>query len=176
MHPCLRIMFSFALVVTTTIVAACAGPPGPPGAQGPPGSSGSGGGPPYVWICTPARFSNSGSNAPAEAYVFNASSSTANVSMNILDKDGNNLVGHPIPGTSGPVQNYPGEANGVTVPLASNHTRFEKWMMPVAGGPGFDGVTNVSFIVRVVSDQPVVVATNFQFNPWGMPNVCYQPR
>jgi hypothetical protein len=106
-------------------------------------------------------------------YVFNDSAVTANVSMNILDRDGNNLAGHAIPGTSGPVQNYPGEANGVTVPLAPDHTRFEKWVMPVAAGPGFDGVTDVSFTVRVVSDQSVVVGSHFQFNPIGMPNVCH---
>jgi len=169
----MRLTLYLTTIASLIALISCTGPPGPPG---PPGPAGSGGGPPYVWICTPARFSNAGSNAPAEAYVFNASSTTANVSMNILDKDGNNLAGHPIPGTSGPVQNYPGEANGVTVLLPANHTRFEKWVMPVAGGPGFDGVTNVSFTVRVVSDQPVVVATNFQFNPVGMPNVCHQPR
>ena len=71
------------------------------------------------------------------------------------------------------MQNYPGDADAASVALAPNHTRFEKWVMPVAGGPGFDGVTNVSVTVRVTSNQPVVVATNFQFNPWGMPNVCY---
>jgi len=62
------------------------------------------------------------------------------------------------------------------VPLAPAHTRFDKWVMPVAGGPGFDGVTDVSFAVRVVSDQPVVVASHFQFNPTGMPNVCHQAQ
>jgi len=157
-------------VASVVVLTACVGPQGPPGPAGPPGA---GGGPPYTWVCTPARFANAGSTSPAEVYVFNGSASSASVSLNILDRDGNNLTGHPIPGTSGPVVNYPGDANGVGVPLASNHTRFEKWVMPVAGGPGFDGVTNVSFTVRVVSDQPVVVSTNFQFNPWGMPNVCH---
>lgn len=83
-------------------------------------------------------------------------------------------MGHNIPGTAGPVQTYPGEANGVTVPLAAAHTRELAWQMPVAAGPGFDGVTDVSFTVRVVSNQPIVVGTNFQFNPWGMPNVCHE--
>lgn len=169
----MRLRLYLATIASLIGLVSCTGPQGPPGPAGPPGGSS---GPPFTWICTPARFSNAGSNAPAEAYVFNASSATANVSMNILDKDGNNLAGHPIPGTSGPVQNYPGEANGVTAPLLPDHTRFEKWVMPVAGGPGFDGVTNVSLTVRVVSDQPVVVATNFQFNPWGMPNVCHQAK
>src|SRR5207248_6997018 len=102
----IRLVLYVAGLLLVGVGATCAGPAGPPG---PPGPSGSGGGPPYVWICTPARFANAGSNAAAEAYVFNTGSATANVSMNILDKDGNNLAGHPIPGTSGPVQNYPGE-------------------------------------------------------------------
>ena len=102
------------------------------------------------------------------------SASAANVSLNILDKDGNNLMGHNIPGTSGPVMTYPGEANGSTLPLAADHTRDVNWLMPVTSGPGFDGVTDVSYTVRVVSDQPVLVASHFQFNPIGMPNVCHQ--
>jgi hypothetical protein len=93
------------------------------------------------------------------------------VSLNILDKDGNNLLGHNIPGTSGPVLTYPGEANGATVTLAPEHTRIVNWVLPTnAGDPGVD----VSVTVRVVSDQPVVVASHFQFNPIGMPNVCHQ--
>jgi hypothetical protein len=69
---------------------------------------------------------------------------------------------------------YPGEANGVTVPLTAAHTRNVRWLMPVVAGPGFDGITDVSFTVRVVSDQPIVVASHFQFNPVGMPNVCHE--
>jgi hypothetical protein len=119
-------------------------------------------------------LTQSGSNTPAEIYVFNPGSSNANVSVNILDRDGNNLQGQPIPGTSGPVQNYPGDADGATIPLAPAHTRFDHWVTPVAAGPGFDGVTNVSYTVRVVSDKKIVVASHFQFNPIGMPNVCHQ--
>ncbi len=82
-------------------------------------------------------------------------------------------MGQNIPGTSGPVLTYPGEANGVTVPVAPNQTRIVNWMMPTNGNsPGAD----VSVTVRVVSDQPVVVASHFQFNPIGMPNVCHQAR
>ena len=150
-----------------------AGPPGPmgdPGPTGPPGPSSSG--PPFEWICTPARLPNAGGTTPADLYVYNGSGSTANVSVNILDRDGNNLMGHNIPG-SAPAMNYPGEANGVTVPLANTHTRDVAWVMPITGGPGFDGVTDVSLTVRVVSDQPVVVASHFQFNPIGMPNLCH---
>jgi hypothetical protein len=146
------------------------GPPGDPGPQGPPGSSS--GGPPFVWVCTPARFSNAGSNAPAELYVFNGGSSAANVSVNFLDKSGNNLAGHNIPGSPSP-GTYPGEANGVNVPLAAATTRDLYWMMPIAAGPGFDGVTDVSFSIRIVSDQPIVVGARFDFHPFEMPQVCH---
>jgi hypothetical protein len=113
-----------------------------------------------------------GSNSRADLYVHNASSASANVSVNILNKDGNNLVGQAIPGTS-PAQNYPGEANGATISVAANHTRIVNWLMPTnSGTPAAD----VSVAVRVVSDQPVVVASNFQFNPIAMPNVCHQAR
>jgi len=159
------------------------GPPGPTGPAGPTGATGpagppgpSSGGPPFVWVCTPARFSNAGGNAPAELYVFNGSTSTANVSVNFLDKSGNNLAGHNIPGSPSP-GTYPGEANGVNVPLAANNTRDLYWSMPIAAGPGFDGVTDVSFSIRVVSDQPIVVGARFDFHPFEMPQVCHElPR
>jgi hypothetical protein len=35
--------------------------------------------------------------------------------------------------------------------------------MATTSGPGFDGVTNVAFTVRVTSDQPIVVGANFEF-------------
>lgn len=150
------------------------GPAGPPGLTGPPGPSS--GGPPFVWVCTPARMSNAGSNGPAELYVFNGGASTANVSVNFLDKSGNNLAGHNIPGSPSP-GTYPGEANGVTVTLAADNTRDLYWSMPVSGGPGFDGVTDVSFSIRVVSDQPIVVGARFDFHPFAMPQVCHElPR
>jgi len=150
------------------------GPAGPPGPPGPPGPSS--GGPPFTWICSPARLPNAGGPTRADLYVYNASASTANISVNILDRDGNNLLGHNIPGTV-PAATYPGEANGATVPLLSAHTRDLDWQMPVSSGPGFDGITDVSLTVRVISDQSVVVASHFQFNPIGMPDVCHEaPR
>lgn len=83
------------------------------------------------------------------------------------------MVGQNIPGTAGPVLTYPGEATGATVPLASNVTRIVNWMMPTnSNPPGAD----VSVTLRVVSDQPIVVASHFQFNPVGMPNVCHQAK
>ena len=147
---------------------------GPAGPAGPPGPSS--GGAPFVWVCTPAKFTGAGSNGPAELYVFNGSASTANVSVNFLDKSGNNLAGHNIPGSPSP-GTYPGEANGVTVTLAADNTRDLYWSMPVAGGPGFDGLTDVSFSIRVVSSQPIVVGARFDFHPFAMPQVCHElPR
>ena len=143
------------------------GPAGPPGPTGPPGPSS--GGPPFVWVCTPARFSNAGSNGPAELYVFNGSASTANVSVNFLDKNGNNLAGHNIPGPS--PGTYPGEANGVTVTLAADHTRDLYWSMPT-NAPS--DVTDISHTIRVVSDQPIVVGARFDFHPFAMPQNCHE--
>jgi hypothetical protein len=138
----------------------CQGPPGPPG---PPGPSGSGGGPPYVWVCTPAHFAQAGSNTRADLYVFNGGSASANIAVNILDRDGNNLAGVTVPGTS-PASTYPGQAGSATVPLASAHTLNVNWQMPQTGGPGLDGITHVSFSVRVTSDQPIVVGSDFQWS------------
>ena len=161
---------SFASVIVTLVLlaSACKGPQGP---AGPPGPSGSGGGPPYVWICTPGHFPLGGGNPRSDLYVFNGSTSTANVAVNILDRDGNNLAGVTIPGTS-PAAIYPGEAGAATAALLPAHTRDVNWVMPAtSGGPGLDGITHVLFTVRVTSDQPVVVGSNFQFGG-NMPNQC----
>lgn len=157
------------------------GPQGDPGPQGPPGPKGetgdtgpagsSAGGPPYVWACTPAHLPNAAGSPRDDVYVFNGSGTTANISVNILDRDGNNLATHNIPGSPGPITTYPGEADGVTVTLASGHTRDVTWPMPTTSQPDSDGVTNVAFTVRVTSDQPVVVGANFQFNG-SIPSQC----
>ena len=152
--------FGFLALLLSIAQSGCQGPPGPPGPAGPPGS---GGGPPYVWICTPANYANTGGGPRADLYVFNGSSSTANVAVNILDKDGNNLSGVNIPGSS-PAQNYPGDTGATTVPLLPAHTRNDHWVSPTTSGPGLDGVTHVSFTVRVTSDQPIAVGTNFGFS------------
>jgi len=156
----LRTCFSCLAFVFLTASSACVGPQGP---AGPPGPSGSGGGPPYVWVCTPAYFANAGSNTRADVYIFNGGSATANVALHILDKNGNNLAGANVPGTS-PASTYPGQTGSATVPLAAANTLNVNWQMPVAGGPGFDGVTNVSTAVRVTSDQPIVVGSDFQWS------------
>jgi hypothetical protein len=151
-----------ALVILGVVIIAsgCQGPPGPPGPAGP---SGSGGGAPYVWICTPAHYANAGSNTPADLYVFNGGVASANVAVHILDRDGNNLAGVTVPAST-PASTYPGQTGSTTVPLASAHTLHVNWQTPQAGGPGLDGITHVSFAVRVTSDQPIVVGSNFQWS------------
>jgi hypothetical protein len=149
----------FSLVLLMAPIA-CVGPQGPPGPLGP---SGSGSGPPYVWICTPAQYGNGGSPTAGNVYIFNGGSATANVAVNILDRNGNNLAGVTVPGSS-PAATYPGETGATTSPLAAAHTRDVSYFLPVTGGPGFDGITNVSTSIRVTSDQPIVVGSNFQFS------------
>lgn len=156
--------FAFLALV---LLIGCQGPPGP---AGPPGSSGSGGGPPYVWVCTPANLPNAAGSPRSDLYVFNGSGTTANIAVNILDRDGTNLTGVTIPG-SNPAKTYPGEAGAATVTLAAAHTRDLDWVMPSTSGPGFDGVTHVAFTVRVTSDKPIVVGANFQFNG-NLPSQC----
>ncbi|HEU4934387.1 MAG TPA: hypothetical protein VFT48_20035 [Pyrinomonadaceae bacterium] len=145
------------------------GPPGPPGPQGSPGPQGppgtSAGGPPFTWICTPAHYPSTGSNTAADLYVFNGGSSTANVSVNILNKDGANLAGETIPGTA-PAANYPGQTGAATVPVAPSATLIVSWQLPqtfTAPAPTPDP-TKISTTVRVVSDQPIAVGSNFQFS------------
>jgi hypothetical protein len=106
-------------------------------------------------------------------YVYNESGTTATIAVNLLDRDGNNLATHNVPG-SNPVVQYPGEAGNSTVTLADRHTRNLNWVMPQTGGgpnPPIDGVTDVVFTVRVQSDQPIVVGANFQFNG-NLPSQC----
>jgi hypothetical protein len=138
-----------------------AGPAGPEGPQGPAGTSA--GGPPYVWVCTPASFPTVGSNTRADVYVFNGGAATASVTVEILDKLGNNLAGQNIPGASNPPTTYPGGAFNV----APANTLDVEFQTPKTGPPqdGFDGVTRVSYSVRVTStNQPVVVSSDFWWN------------
>ena len=157
----------FAFTLLMALGACSPGPPGSPGPAGPPGA----GGPPYVWICTPAHLPNAAGSPRSDLYVFNGSASTANIAVNILDRDGANLAGVTIPGST-PAKTYPGEAGSSTVPLLPAHTRDLDWVMPsTGGGPGLDGVTHVAFSVRVTSDQAIVVGANFQFNG-NLPSQC----
>jgi hypothetical protein len=135
------------------------GPQGPAGPQGPQGPAGaSAGGPPFVWACTPAFFPGSPSNnIQTNLYIFNGSSTTANVAVHILDKAGTNLAGVTIPGTVPPIT-YPGQTGSSTVAVSSLSTLIVNWDIPTdtvspPGGP------NVSVSVQVISDQPIVVGT-----------------
>jgi hypothetical protein len=133
---------------------------GPQGPQGPAGSSA--GGPPFVWVCTPAFYpqTGGGSGPRADLYVFNGSSSTANVAVHILDVNGTNLAGVTIPSSSPPTP-YPGQTGSTTVPVASLNTLIVTWVLPTDSP---DLAPNVSTTVQVISDQPVAVSTDFQFS------------
>ena len=161
----------FLLAASLIVLASCTGPAGPPGPPGPPGSGGSSGGPPFIWVCTPAHYSNTGPGHFSGIYVFNGSGSTANVAVNILDKNGVNLAGVPIPGVM-PTANYPGNAGASTTSLASGATRVENWLSP---NTSTDPLTNVSFSVRVTSDQPIGVGANFTHFEQ-RPNSCVQVK
>jgi len=89
---------------------------------------------------------------------------TANISVNILDANGNNLAGATVPGTNPPTT-YPGQTGSNTVTVAPGATLNNNWLSPQTGpaSQGFDGVTNVSMSVRVVSDQPIVVGSDMPF-------------
>ena len=164
-NPVRGIVACFAFL-SLVLLPGCQGPPGP---TGPPGPSGSGGGPPYVWACTPAHRPSAGGSPRDDVYVYNGSAATANIAVNILDANGNNLAGHNIPGSS-PVSSYPGESGASAVTLAAGHTRDVNWLMPnTTATPATD--TDVAFTVRVTSDQPVVVGANFEFNG-DIPSQC----
>ena len=137
-----------------------AGPAGPPGPEGPAGSSS--GGPPYVWVCTPAHQANSSSISQADLYVFNGSADTANVSVNILNKTGDNLAGEAVPGAA-PGTTYPGQTGTSTVPVAPANTYNVTWATPAFNFTPTPDLTKVSWSVRVTSDKPVVVSSNFEF-------------
>jgi Collagen triple helix repeat (20 copies) len=140
------------------------GATGPAGPAGPPGPSS--GGPPFVWVCTPAHLYHNGGTNTSNLYVFNGSGSTANVSVNFLDINGTNLVGVTIPGTAS--EPYPGETGTNTTSLLTKHTRNLTWTMPQASP---DPTTNVAYSIQVTSDQPIVVGANLLGGGF-MPNQC----
>ena len=135
-----------------------AGPPGPAGEDGEDAASG----PPFVWVCTNINWNNAGS-ANATLMVFNGSDSTANVSAQWLNRDGVNLAGQLVPGApvppGDPAPVYPGETGATTVPVAPSNTRVVKWLTGIgdvaAGG-------NIPTVIRVTSDQLIVVGTMIQ--------------
>jgi hypothetical protein len=135
------------------------------GLAGPPGTYTEG--KPYVWVCTPAFYPMSAGSPRADLYVFNGSSTTANVAVHPLDKNGANLAGVTIPGSS-PASAYPGQSGATTVPVLSAHTLILTWVLPQDSPPGGP---NVSATVTVSSDQPIVVGSDFQFSGF-IPRPC----
>jgi hypothetical protein len=132
-----------------------AGPQGPQGPQGPAGSSA--GGPPFVWVCTPVFFPNFGDIERGDLYVFNGSSTTANVAVHFLDELGNNLAGVAVPGAGGAV--YPGQTGTTTVPVSPLNTLVVTWKMP-PDSP--EGGANISHTITITSDQPAVVGIDLE--------------
>jgi urease beta subunit len=91
----------------------------------------------------------------------------ANVSVNILNATGGNLLGQTITGNA---DTYPGNPDGVGVALNPGHTRNVTWVMAdTTSTPETD--PNVAFTVRVTSDQPIVVGAHFHFNG-DIPSQC----
>jgi hypothetical protein len=155
-----------------------AGPAGPPGPAGPAGATGatgatgpagpqgpagtSAGGPPFVWVCTPANFPG-GSSTAAALFVFNGGSATANVAVHLLSKDGTNLAGLAVPVAMGDSPaTYPGETGATTVPLAAGNTRVFRWKTAVVSDLDFTG--SIPTAATVTSDQPIVVGSNIEFS------------
>jgi hypothetical protein len=132
-----------------------AGPQGPQGIQGPQGPSGTNaGGPPYVWVCTPARFPQSASNTRADLYVYNGGASPATVSVTIYDQNGSDLTGVPIPGAG---INYPGVSNAAVQPNATLNLTWQSAAENLSG--------SVMYSVRVTStDEPIAVGADFQWS------------
>ncbi len=142
-----------------------AGPPGPTGPAGPAGATGATGpagpssaGPPYVWVCTPANY-DIGNNSTAEIDIFNGSGTDANVTTHFLAKDGTNLAGATIPGTSA---TYPGQTGNATVVVASHNTLI----LPYQTGQGQRSLLNTLMAsVMVTSDQPIVIGSQMANGP-----------
>ena len=151
-------------------LAGPAGPMGPTGPEGPAGADGVDGedgadavsGPPFVWACTPANY-HSGSNTNAAVFVFNGSETTANVAVQILNKDGVNLAGVNVPIAPGgpPPVTYPGQTGTDTVAVGPGATLFVKWLMAF-GDPSLGG--DLASTVKIVSDQPIGVGANIEFS------------
>ena len=110
-------------------------------------------GPPYQWVCTPAFYSTA---VNAFLTVFNASASTANVSVNFLSANGTNLSGTvDIPGQPAGTK-YPGNITGNTTAIAAANTLSFAYPTPSTNN------SNASLSIRVTSDQVIVVGQEFQ--------------
>lgn len=106
-----------------------------------------------VWACTPASQPSSGGGQPATLHIYNGSVVTANVATKLLTKTGTNLAGVQIPGQPGGTL-YPGQTGPTTVAVPAGNTLLVQWNLPSTDGT-LSG--NVPSVVRVVSDQPIVV-------------------
>ena len=120
----------------------------------------SSGGPPFVWVCTPANY-DFGNNTTAEIDIFNNSANTANVNVYFLAKNGTNLAGATVPVTNPPVT-YPGQTGSATVPIAPLNTLILAYQT----GAGLRANSNALLAsVRVTSDQPIVVGSQLANGP-----------
>ena len=81
--------------------------------------------------------------------------------MRFYDTFGNDLATHNIPGTSSPVQQYPDVSNQ---PVAINGTLDVTFSNPATS---VHATNDIVFSIKVTSDQPVVVGSNFSL---GTPN------
>jgi hypothetical protein len=145
-------------------VAGSPGPAGPAGPAGPPGPAGAdGGGPPFVWACGPVNYGNA-ERSDATLHIFNPGTSTANVAVHFLNKDGVNLAGVNVPAASpspDPQPTYPGQTGSATVAVAPSNTLVMPFKSPfgVAANGG-----NVAASIRVTSDQPIAVGGHIFFS------------
>lgn len=139
-----------------------AGPAGPPGPAGEDASNG----PPYTWVCTPANYKSAGSTL-GTIYVFNGSTSTANIAMNWLNSAGVNLAGVVVPGAvapnpGDPAPVYPGQTGATTVTVPPSGTLSQEWYTAQFLDPAASA--DVAISVRVTSDQPIAVGSNIIFS------------
>jgi hypothetical protein len=148
-------------------VAGPAGPAGPAGAAGPagpPGPAGAdAGGPPFVWVCGPVNYGNA-ERSDATLHILNPGTSTANVAVHFLNKDGVNLAGINVPAASpgpDPQPTYPGQTGSATVAVAPSNTLVIPFKSPfgVAANGG-----DVAASIRVTSDQPIFVGGSIFFS------------
>jgi hypothetical protein len=158
-----RVGFLLAIAVAIATSEACH-----PAPAAPPASSGA----PFVWVCTPVTFANAGGGARVDLDVFNASSSSASVAVNLLDVNGVNLAGVTVPGAM-PVSTYPGDTGTSTVAVAAAHTRRVTWLSP-SSSP--DPTTNVVYSVRVTSDQPIGVGAFMAWSGFVQLPCSFVPR
>jgi len=116
-------------------------------------------------VCTPANIFTIVGNNEAFVYIFNGSSSTANVTTHFLNTFGSNLAGAPNSGASFPFDHYPGQVGNTTVPVLPQNTMIIAYQTTSESDLSIQVIT-----VTVNSDQPVAVSINPGFDgPHPMP-------